>query len=172
MKEIKSYENFPTWMVVLCNLVPISIYTIGAYILAGFGVWLSILYLLYCLWIETRVLKVSCVNCYYYGKICGFGKGKLCSLLLNKGDPQRFVEKEISWFQILPDFLVSIFPIIGGIVLSVRDFSWIRVLALAVLVVLGFGGTAVMRGSFACKYCKQRELGCPAQELFGGETDG
>lgn len=171
MKEIKSYETFPTWMVVLCNLVPISIYAIGAYILAGFGIWLSILYLLYCLWIETRVLKVSCVNCYYYGKICGFGKGKLCSLLLKKGDSQRFVEEEVSWSQMLPDFLVSIFPIVGGIALSVMDFTWLRVLMLALLVVLGFGGTAVTRGSFACKYCKQREIGCPAEKLFAKGQD-
>jgi hypothetical protein len=42
------------------------------------------------------------------------------------------------------------------------------VTALAVLIALSFVGNAVLRGSFACKYCKQREIGCPAEKLFGG----
>jgi hypothetical protein len=24
----------------------------------------------------------------------------------------------------------------------------------------------MIRGSIACKYCKQRELGCPAEQMF------
>jgi len=169
MDETKSYENFPVWIALLSNLVALLIYVIGAYILAGFGILFSILYLLYCLWIEIGILKGSCVNCYYYGKVCGLGKGKVCSLLFKKGDPQKFVEKEVSRLKILPDFMVFIFPIIGGIILLVRDFIWLLVAMLAILVILSFGGNAVIRGSFACKYCKQREIGCPAEKLFSKE---
>lgn len=169
MEETKSYENFPLRIVLLSNLVALSIYAIGAYILAGFGILLAVLYLLYCLWIEIRVLRRSCVDCYYYGKVCGFGKGKLCSLLFKKGDPQKFVEKEISWSLILPDFMVFIFPIVGGIILLVRDFTWLLVAMLAIFVILYLGGNAVIRGRFACKYCKQREIGCPAEKLFSKE---
>lgn len=153
-------------IVVLSNLVSISIYAIGAYILSGFGILFSILYLFYCLWVEIGVLRGSCVNCYYYGKVCGLGKGKLCSLLFEKGNPQKFVEKEISWSKMLPDFLVFVFPIVGGIVLLVIDFNWLLTAILAVLVILSFGGNAVIRGSFACKYCKQRKIGCPAEKAF------
>lgn len=163
----ETYENFPAWIPILANLVSISIYALGAYILAGFGILFAILYLLYCLWIEIGILRRSCVDCYYYGKVCGLGKGKLCSLLFKKGDPQKFVEKEISWAQILPDFLVFIIPLVGGIILLVRAFSWLLVALLAIILILSFGGTAVIRGSFACKYCKQREIGCPAEQLFG-----
>lgn len=166
MGEPKSYENFPLWIAVLSNFVAISTYLIGAYILAGFGVLAVGLYLLYCLWIETRVLKVSCVECYYYNKVCGLGRGKLSALLFKKGDPKKFVEKEVSWFDVLPDFMVVIFPIVGGIMLLVSAFNWLLVGMLAILGVLYFGGSAVIRGSFACKYCKQREIGCPAAKLF------
>ncbi|NIA09503.1 MAG: hypothetical protein GWP10_07200 [Nitrospiraceae bacterium] len=169
MEPTKTYEKFPVWIVLLSNLVAISIYAIGAYILAGFGIIFAVLYLLYCLWIELKVLRGSCVDCYYYGKVCGFGKGRLCSTLFKKGDPQRFVEKEISWSSILPDFLVFIFPVIGGIILLVRGFSWLLVAMLAIVVVLYLGGNAVIRGTFACKYCKQREIGCPAEKLFRKE---
>lgn len=171
MEEAKGYESYPAWIVVLSSSVGLAIYAIGAYVLAGFGAWLPILYLLYCLWMEVRVLRGSCVDCYYYGKVCGFGKGKLCSLLFEKGDPVRFAEAEVSWLDVLPDFMVSLFPLVGGIVLLVRGFSWLLAALLAVLVALAFGGSAVVRGSFACKHCKQREIGCPAQKLFGqGDT--
>ena len=164
-----TFENFPTWMALLSSLVSISIYAIGAYVLSGIGILFSILYLIYCLWIEIRVLRVACVNCYYYGRVCGLGRGRVCSLFFKRGDPRKFVEREASWLQILPDFMVSIFPIVGGIILLVRNFTWLLVAMLAILVILSFWGTAVIRGSFACKYCKQREIGCPAEKLFSKE---
>lgn len=171
MEDTKTYESFPLGAVILCYLVTLLTYAVGAYVLAGFGVLVSILYLSYCLWMEVRVLRASCVNCYYYGKLCAFGRGRLCSLLFKRGDPQRFVERKASWTDVLPDFLVAIIPILGGIILLIRDFSWPLLATLVILVLLYFGGSAVIRGSFACKYCKQREIGCPAQELFGGRDD-
>jgi hypothetical protein len=56
----------------------------------------------------------------------------------------------------------EIFPMI-------RDFSWLLLITLAVLLILYLGGNAVTRGSFACKYCTQKEIGCPAEKLFAGE---
>ena len=166
MEETKSYENFPAWIALLVTAVTLSIYAIGAYILAGFGVLFSSIYLLYCFLIELNVLRRSCVDCYYYGRTCGLGRGKLCALFFKKGEPQRFAEKEISWSAILPDFMVSIIPLVGGIILLIIDFTWLLVVLLALLFILAFGGNAVVRGSFACKYCKQREIGCPAEQLF------
>jgi len=172
MEETKTLENFPIRIAVLGNLVALSIYAIGAYILSGMAIWLAAFYLLYCLWAEFSVLKGSCVNCYYYGKVCGLGKGKLCSLLFKPGDPRKFIERQVSWKEIVPDMLVFLFPLAGGIALLVRGFSWLIVAMLVLLALLSFGGNAIVRGLFACKYCKQRELGCPAEKLFGGKSNG
>ncbi|MBN1762520.1 MAG: hypothetical protein JW878_05520 [Methanomicrobia archaeon] len=169
MEETNCYDNFPAWMALLATAVTLAIYGIGAYILVGFSIIIAILYLLYCLWIEQRVLRRSCVNCFYYGKTCGLGRGKLCSVLFEKGDPQRFAAAEISWTAILPDFLVFIIPLVGGIILIMMAFTWLLVALVALFAILAFGGTAVIRGSFACKYCKQREIGCPAERLFSKE---
>jgi hypothetical protein len=170
MKENRAYDSFSAAIVVPAILVSVSIYVIGAYILKGIGVWLSILYVLYCAWIEFRILKYSCADCYYYGKFCGLGRGKLCSLLFKKGDPQRFINKEVSWYDLLPDFMVSLFPLIGGIILLIKDFNWLLLLLLVIMLALSFGGNAIIRGSFACKYCKQREIGCPAERLFNKQS--
>ena len=162
----KRYENYPAWIILVCNLVPLSIYVIGAVILAGFSPWVSVVYLLFCLWLEVRVLRKSCVNCFYYGKNCGTGKGRLCALLFKQGDPQRFAAKEATWKEVLPDFLVSLLPLLGGIVLSILDFTWLRIILLVLLMALASVGTAAIRGNLLCKYCEQGRLGCPALKLF------
>ena len=165
------YENFPARIVVLSNTVALLIYALGAYILGGWGILFSAAYVLYCLWCEVSVLRGSCVHCYYYGRVCGLGKGKLCAWLFRKGNPQKFAERQVTWREIAPDMLVLIFPLVSGIALLIKAFNWPLVLMLVVLVVLSMGGNAIVRGSFACKHCKQRELGCPAQKLFSaGKT--
>jgi hypothetical protein len=162
----KRYENYPAWIIVVCELVPLSIYIIGALILSGFSFWVSSVYLLFCLGLDVRVMQKSCVNCYYYGKNCGTGKGRLCALLFKRGDPQAFATKEATWKEILPDFLVSLIPLASGIILSFVDFTWLRIILMILLVALAFGGTAAIRGNLLCKYCEQGRLGCPALKLF------
>ena len=66
----------------------------------------------------------------------------------------------------IPDFLVLIFPLVGGIIVLIKDFNWLILVLMVILVMLSMGGNALIRGSFACKYCKQKELGCPAEQLF------
>ena len=169
MGEQACFENYPLRIVVLSNLFNFSIWIIGAYVLLGIGILISILFLVYCIIMELRVLTKSCVNCYYYGKVCFTGKGKICSLIFKKGESNRFISGKITWKDILPDMMVFIFPILGGIVLLMISFSIVIVLLLILLLLMSTIGNAVVRGSLACKYCRQREIGCPAQKLFDKE---
>ena len=163
------YENYPLWMVILSNALSISIYILGAFILYGLGIIFSVLYLVFCLVMEIRLMKKGCVNCYYYGKTCAFGKGLLSSYFFKRGNPELFTQKNVSWYTVLPDFLVFLFPLAGGIIILINKFSWIILLLMIIILILGSGGNAFIR-SFTCKHCRQRELGCPAAELF--EDDG
>jgi hypothetical protein len=106
------------------------------------------------------------VDCWYYGKTCAFGKGRVCAVLFRRGDPARFAVKEISWTALVPDFAVFLIPAVVGVVLLVIDFVWWRAALIGLLLVVSFAGNALVRSSFACKYCKQREIGCPAEKLF------
>lgn len=166
MQNNKAYENFPIRIPLLACVLSLAIYALGAYIFRILYIPLMAAYIIFCLWIELKILKGSCVNCYYYGKTCGLGRGRLCALLLRKGNPEGFTEKEISWKDLIPDFMVLIFPLIGGIIILIRDFNWLILVLMVILVMLSIGGNAVVRGSLACKYCKQKELGCPAEQLF------
>jgi len=166
MGEQACFENYPLGIVAISNLFNFSIWIIGIYVLLGFGILIPMLFLAYCLVIEFRILTRSCVHCYYYGKVCFSGKGKVCSLLFKKSESRRFNSDTITWKDILPDLMVSIFPIIGGVMLLVISFSWLIFLLIIILLLLSTVGNATVRGSLACKYCKQREIGCPAQKLF------
>lgn len=161
----KCYESYPLWMVMLSNSLSISTYIIGAYILYGLGIIFTVLYVLFCLAMEIRLLRNGCTSCYYYGKTCAFGKGRLSSYFFKKGDPSSFSNKEVSWYVVLPDFLVFLFPLAGGIILLFNEFSWLIFLLIITILILSLGGNAFIR-SLTCKNCKQRDLGCPAADLF------
>lgn len=162
------YEEYPLWMVIFSNALSISIYIIGAFILYGLGIIFSTLYLLFCLIMEIRLMKKGCANCYYYGKTCAFGKGRLSSYLFQRGDVSIFSARNISWYHMLIDFMVFLIPLAGGIILLINKFDWIIVSLILILLILSFCGNAFIR-SLSCKHCKQKELVCPAAELFGDE---
>lgn len=168
----ETFERYPTGTVIISNANSISIWLIGAYILwAAFGPLPAVIFVIYCLALEVNLLRKSCVNCYYYGKVCFSGRGKVCAGLFGRGDSSRFASRSISWKDILPDLAVSIVPIICGIGLLIVDFSWI-VLALTIaLLALSTAGNALIRGRLACKHCRQRLLGCPAERLFRKEAE-
>ncbi len=170
MNDTQSFENYPKWMVVIAVLHNILIYGIGIYIISRLGILWTIPYVLYCLWIEFRVLKYSCKDCYYYSKLCCLGRSKLAPLFFKKGDPKKFLLKETSWLSMLPDFLVPVIPLIVGIILLITGFSVLQLLVLILLIILYMGGNAFVRGSLACKYCKQREIHCPAEKIFSSKN--
>lgn len=171
MIKTKSYENFPLWIPFIAILVSVISYSIGAVILSGFGIIFSILYLFYCLGAELLVIIRSCKDCWYYGKICGLGKGKIAPLFIKKGDTKRFADRDISMVHMIPDFLVVILPLLGGVMLLLLDFSILVLSLMVVLIILFFGGTAFIRGTFACKYCKQKDIGCPADAIFNKKKE-
>ena len=168
-KDGKCFENYPCWIVSFSNFITLAIYFIGAFIIFQLGILWFVLYLIYILILEIRVMKNSCVNCYYYGKYCAFGKGKLSAVFFKKGKKEglkKFGKRDMGWKDIIPDFLVSLLPVVAGIVLLIIDFSWLMLLLIVILLILTFPGSAFIRGSLACKFCKQRKLGCPAEKLF------
>ncbi|MBN2121972.1 hypothetical protein JW721_02855 [Candidatus Micrarchaeota archaeon] len=160
------FEQYPAWIILASNLVSLGIYAIGAYILYQIGTAWMALYLLCALILEIRLLKKSCTNCYYYGKPCAFGKGRLASLLFKKGKPEKFSNAPASWAEILPDLMVSLIPLLAGIALLIAKFDFLLLLLVLLLFALSSAGNGFIRGSLACRHCRQRELGCPAEKLF------
>lgn len=166
MKTTQTYDNFPVWIVMLSNLVSILIYSSGFFITLRLGWIAAILYLVFILAFEYRLISKHCVNCYYWGMTCGFGKGRLSALFFKRGDPAKFCNNEMSWKDMIPDLLISLVPFIIGIILIIIKFDFTLLFAAIILIVLTTIGNGFIRGNLTCKYCKQKELGCPAEKLF------
>ncbi len=166
MNEPASFEQYPACIIFTANLLPLLMYVIGAFLLYTLWPVLIVPYVFFILLLEYRLLAGHCTDCWYYGKACAFGKGWLSARLFRKGRPEEFCGKQITWKDIVPDFLVFIVPVVAGIALLLIEFH-ILILAFVIgLLVLGFVGNALVRGQLACKYCKQREIGCPAAKMF------
>jgi len=161
-----SYERFPLRITIPVVLFNLLLYALGAYILLRIHVAATILYLGYCAVIQVNVMRRSCRSCYYYGKNCAFGIGALSARLFTRQDPASFVNKDVSPLTMIPDFLVVIIPVLAGIVSAILSFSWLYLGVVLAFLLLYLMGTAAVRGSVACKYCRQRELGCPAAQMF------
>ena len=166
MHESGAYEQYPAHIVLIANLLSMGIYLIGLFLLWQYGPVWAALYLVYIIILEFRLMGSHCIDCYYYGKTCAFGKGRLSCLIFRKGEPERFIRMAVSWKTILPDFLSFIIPVLAGILLLIGEFRIIILALVIALVLLGFFGNAFVRGHLACKFCRQRELGCPAAQFF------
>ena len=166
MEDSKCYEDYPWWIIVLSNLVSLAIYGLGAFLVYQVGwIWMAV-YLLFILVLEVRLLRGSCAHCYYYGKACAFGKGRLSGLLFKRGDPESFSERKVTWLEMVPDILVSLIPVVVGIIVLIKDFTWPVLAAVLLLLLLTSAGNGFIRSTLSCKHCKQRGLGCPAERLF------
>jgi hypothetical protein len=163
--KAETFENFPCWIVVTSNAVGLGIYAIGFSLMMRLGTVWGALYATYCVWMEWRLLSGSCPQCYYFGKRCGFGKGVISAWFFTKKE-RPLGAKRLTWRDLAPDFLVSFIPLAVGIATLFRSFSWLALISVVVLAFLASVGTGFVRGALACKFCKQRELGCPAEQLF------
>ncbi|MDD1680884.1 MAG: hypothetical protein LUQ35_04680 [Methanoregula sp.] len=166
MQETGCREQYPLTTVLVSNLLSVLLYGTGISILFQAGLLFVIGYVAFILILETRLIGWHCVDCYYYGKTCAFGKGRLSSLFFRKGSPEKFPMMTLTWKDMVPDFLVFIIPVLAGILLLVREFSWTILVLIIALFLLGFMGNAFVRTQLACRYCRQKEIGCPAAELF------
>jgi len=166
----KSYENYPWWSIVVSNLVPLGIYIIAGYVIFQFGLTWFLVYLAYFAILEITFYPQACVYCYYYGKWCAFGKGKVAALLFKRKEPQKFCERQAKLINILPELLVVIVPVVLGVVLLLRNFNLIILIIIVLDVLLWTFGNALVRGKLACPNCQQGEICCPTKDMFLKKT--
>lgn len=166
MQDPIAYERYPVSVVIVANLHALFLYLTGAVLVYLLFPLLVILYILLIVVLEVRLLSRHCTDCYYYGKVCAFGKGWVSAKIFCQGLPDRFSRMKITAKDLIPDLLVIVIPVLAGIVLLFEAFRWTILILIIVLLVLGFPGNAFVRGKLACRYCRQRQYGCPAAQFF------
>jgi len=164
--QLKGFERYPIWVVIVFNLISWSVYLAGMYLLYLIWPLLSILLLLYFFYLEILTYKEGCSCCYYYGKLCAFGRGKIAKIFFKRKDAKKFCEKSVSFKDFLPYSLVNFITLAAGIYLLIKDFNWIILLIAIWPFIVLFFGNPLIYGELACKNCKQAQICCPVCEFF------
>ena len=166
----EAYESYPPSTVVFFQFLLIINYAVGVYILSQLWIWFGLLFIIYVLFLELMVYREGCSCCYYYGKMCFSGRGKLAPKLVKRGDPKKFCEKEVTFKHLVPQILALVFPIAGGIIILYFTFSWLILGLMLVPFIIWFCGNPIIYGNLACPHCKQGRICCPANDFFSGKN--
>jgi len=157
----KCYSEFPP-ATVIYNLVTLGgALIIGVVVVAQFGLWATVGYLMLLALTGVGLLVTVCARCSYYGRRCALGLGKVVALAFKKGQGDEFFRTAPQFVVLLLLVFLLLLPIGAGTVLLMRDFSAWQLALLAVQVGLLLAGL-VPHLWLVCGHCCQGECGvCP-----------
>jgi hypothetical protein len=167
---IEKLENYPFKIICVSATLTIISYFLGTLVFYVINPFLALVFLLLAISTIVVSMKLRCTHCYYFGKYCNFGLGKLTAKFFNKGDPDEFSSSN----KVVPTAILSfgtmILPVIAGIGLIILDFSLVTLSLLLIYIVFGILPNFFVRGNF-CDKCVQGQLGCPTykQMMKGNE---
>lgn len=99
--------------------------------------------------------KLLCTKCFYYDKWCHVGWGKLTALFFKKGDTTKFNVGAGQFLAPATYGILIILPLILIIISIIQDFSLIKLLILACLIISAFLSSVTCRKK-SCLKCKMR----------------
>ena len=153
-------EEYPKSQILLGNLVMILWIALGTaacwflYPLAGR------IYLVVAVTLVFLVLRwLVCTNCYYYGKWCPIGWGKLAALLFKQGSIEKFSKSLGVKLAPVVYGLLSLVPLIFIIVALAKEFTAPKIIVLVLLLAVSYY-SAVGNRKKSCSNCKMRTI-CP-----------
>ena len=153
-------ERYPKSGVIIGNLLMviwIALGTIACWFLIPIVAWIYLAVGVSMVWVVLR--RLLCVNCYYYGKWCATGWGKLAAVFFKKGDVGKFSTSIGAKIAPITYGLLSIVPIIMLIVALIEQVSVQRIVVLVLLIGISAYSTVFNRRK-TCVKCKMRLI-CP-----------
>jgi hypothetical protein len=156
-------ENYPIKIVCVSATLTIISYLLGTFVFYVLNPILGLIFFLLAVSTLIISLKLRCTNCYYLGKYCNFGLGKLAAILFKKGDSNEFSDPKKVITTAILSFGTMLLPIIAGIGLILFDFSLINLGLLIIYILFGIVPNFFVRGNF-CDKCMQGQLGCPSYD--------
>ena len=157
----KGLERYPLGCIIGQNIFFLAYFAIGFIGMMPLQIYrfpvISVLYALFLIMMLLFILrKHLCTNCYYYGKICSTGWGKLSSLMFKErsGNYKLGIKLAgITWG------LATLIPVVGIIISLILNFT-IYELGL-ILLFISLTPVNFILHKNSCKKCKMRNI-CPA----------
>ncbi len=153
-------EEFPVSTMVVENLFIFLWMTLGAFLCWQFEPLVGWIYLAFGFTMVLVVMRILvCKNCYYHGKRCHTGWGKLSALYCEQGEVERFGCG--AGGAIVPMFYgsMALLPLVLGTITTVKAFTLIKIIQLAVFLFIVVMSSFTLRKK-ACAVCKMKNI-CP-----------
>jgi hypothetical protein len=160
-------DTYPKHVIIIRWIILILAFALGIYILSGIKDWLGVVYVIYSLIALTLILPLSrCVSCFYHGKLCNTGWGKVAAYLFPKG-MNHVVDTKADEYKYIEHYnyaillhLLWLIPLLGSFFQLLRKRSMIVLILFLVYLFILLLEKIVLK-KLACKRCHQREF-CPA----------
>jgi len=166
--EIKIYEQgleeYPKVGIVLGNLtmiIWIALGTLGCWFLYPPVAWIYLAFAIIMVFVVLR--KLVCINCYYYGKWCGIGWGKLSALIFKKGSIKKFNTSIGLKLAPITYGLLTLIPLIVVVISIIQGFTISKIVVLILLLLISFYSGTISRKK-TCAECKMRLI-CPGSAV-------
>lgn len=153
-------EKYPVSRVIIGNILMLLWIGLGAYACHFIHPLLTWIYLVLAIVIIYVVLRrIVCVNCYYYGKRCALGWGKLSALMVKKGEIEQFPKS--TGIRIAPFVYgsLTVIPVVLVVISMLKTFTVTNLIVLLLILLIGFISGTVTRKN-TCSRCKMRFI-CP-----------
>jgi hypothetical protein len=153
-------ESFSLSRVIFGNsmmLVWIGLGTIACWFVYPLVAWIYLAAALIMIFVVLR--KLVCSNCYYYGKRCALGWGKVSALFFSQGSIDQFSTCAGIKAAPITYGLLTLIPLVLCIVALVQEATILRVAVLVLLLAVSVYSGAIGRKR-ACINCKMRLI-CP-----------
>ncbi len=157
-------EEYPMSVVLIENLVLAIWILLGTIVILQESLIIGVFYVAGALLMILVVMrKIICTHCYYYGKRCHVGWGKISSLLFKKGNIETFSTCSGQKVAPLLFMLLALIPMLFGIGSLVRDFRIYKLVLVALLLSAILYSTIVTRKK-SCGSCKVKLI-CPGSAV-------
>jgi hypothetical protein len=148
------YDDYPLRIVALTLVEVLAAALVGLILVAQLGPWAILLYALVGVLGVILSLAFGCTRCFYYGRVCGLGLGRIAAICLSKRDEEEFgrsAAQTLAWTLV---GLALALPIVAGLfsLSAGRLMPGLPALVcyLAILVVV-----VVTHSSAVCGHCRQ-----------------
>jgi asparagine N-glycosylation enzyme membrane subunit Stt3 len=156
--EFSFCEDFPKSVIIIRWVILLFAFALGIYVLFELHQMLAIVYIVYSVMALTLILTLSrCVNCFYHGRLCNTGWGKIAAYLFKKGDESKYVDRyDYAIFL----HLLWLIPLLAAALQAVRRRNILSLAILAAYLFALFVEKIILK-KLCCKRCHQKDF-CPA----------
>ncbi len=162
-------EEYPKSTIIFGNLMMllwIALGTLASWFFSPVAGWIYLILAISTVYVLMR--KLVCTNCYYYGKWCAAGWGKLASLIFKQGNIEKFAISLGVKLAPIAYGLLSLIPLVLVIMSIIQKFTFVKLFVAVLLLAISAYSGGISRGK-ACVNCRMRII-CPGAPKTQGKS--